>query len=194
MPWVLDNGLHSRNSGIADPNFVVIGNQELIDRRQHHNVPVPPGGTLGDYIPFYFTPYSPMMLKIKTGHGGIRQRRNDEIVIIVSSLHMLRERKVDFVYTDRHASLQLAEFSSDLGDLDRIDWKILQNRDFKRDDNDPGKFERYQAEALGHQHLPIGALLGIACYDSNVKEEVMAEAADRKLDLKIVAQPNWYFR
>ena len=178
---------------MADPNFVTIGNTELIDKRQHRDVPIPPGGTLSNYVPFYFTPYSPMMLNIKTGHGGIRQRQNDEIVIFASSLHRLQEQGVDFVYTDRHAYLRAAEYSSDLGNLDRIDWGILQNRDFKRDDNDPGKFERYQAEALIHEHVTISALLGIACYDSGTKSRLEAEAAQRELDLKIVAQPNWYF-
>ena len=151
------------------------------------------GGPLSDYIPFYFTPYSPMMLNIKTGYRGIRQRRNDEIVIFVTSLHRLREQKVDFVFTDRHAYLHAAEYSSDLADLDRIDWGILQNRDFERDDDDPAKLERYQAEALVHQHAPISALLGMACYDADAEREFEGHAAQRNLDLKIVVQRSWYF-
>lgn len=194
VPWMLDNGLHCRNSGTVDPNFVAIGNSELIAKRQNWDVPISPAGKLADYVPFYFTPYSPMLFNIKTGWGGIQQRRNDEIVIFVSCLHMLREQKVNFVFTDRHASLHAAQFSSDLGDLDRIDWGILQKRDFKRDNDNLGKFERYQAEALVHQHVPINALLGIACYDSNTKKEIEDHTAQRNLNLKIVVQPNWYFR
>lgn len=67
VPWVLDNGLHCRSSDILDPNFVIIGNLELIEKRQCRVVDVGPGGTLSDYIPFYFTPFSPMMYNIKTG-------------------------------------------------------------------------------------------------------------------------------
>ena len=40
--------------------------------------------------------------------------------------------------------------------------------------------------------LVIQALLGIACYDSRTKIGLMAEAAKRTLDLKIVDKPNWY--
>jgi ssDNA thymidine ADP-ribosyltransferase, DarT len=83
VPWILDNGLHCRSSAILDPNFINIGNLELIDKRQHRFVEIPPGGTLSDYIPFYFTPFSPMMLNIKTGWGGITKRLNQEIVILV---------------------------------------------------------------------------------------------------------------
>lgn len=28
MPWIVDNGLHSRSSGVADPKFVTISNEE----------------------------------------------------------------------------------------------------------------------------------------------------------------------
>ena len=64
-PWILDHGLHCRNSEECDPNFVEIGNPELIVKRIHRTVPISPGGLLSDYIPFYFTPYSPMLYNIK---------------------------------------------------------------------------------------------------------------------------------
>lgn len=192
VPWILDNGLHCRNSDAFDPDFVTIGNPELIDKRHNRDVPIPPGGSLSNYVPFYFTPYSPMMYNITTGYGGIRQRSKDEIVIFVSSLHTLREREVDFVYTDRHAYLRAAVFSFGLENLDRIDWEILQRRDFKHDDNDPGKVERYQAEALIHQHVPINVLHGLVCYDSRIKNDIEVLAAQRRVTLKVVAKPNWY--
>src|SRR5262245_31311594 len=56
LPWALANGLHSRSSDLQDPNFVAIGNAEIIYRRQSRKVPIAPGGNLADYVPFYFTP------------------------------------------------------------------------------------------------------------------------------------------
>src|SRR5437879_3349079 len=79
VPWALANGLHCSNSAQSDPNYVQIGNSELITRRTTRVVPVPPGGTLSDYVPFYFTPYSPMLYNIKTGYNGITKRSMDEI-------------------------------------------------------------------------------------------------------------------
>lgn len=194
MPWVFDHGLHCRYSETLDPNYVDIGNPELIDKRSHHPVQCPPGGTLGDYVPFYFTPFSPMLLNIKTGWGGIRKRANEEIVILASSLHTLRERNVRFLFTDRHAYLQAAQFYSDLARLDQIDWSILQNRDFRKAPDDLGKFERYQAEALVHRYLPIDALRGIVCYSDSVASELKAQIAKRGLTLAIATKPMWYFR
>jgi hypothetical protein len=86
LPWVMDNGLYCGNSEVKAPDWVNIGNPELISKRAAHTVQTPPGGFLNDYVPFYFTPFSPMLLNIKTGRGGIPKRSNDEIVILVSSL------------------------------------------------------------------------------------------------------------
>jgi hypothetical protein len=94
---------------------------------------------LSDYIPFYFTPFSPMMYNIKTGWGGVRRCDNDEIVIMVSSLRVLHSRSIPFLFTDRHADLVAAQFYSDLAQLDQIALNMLQRRDFRDDPDDPSK-------------------------------------------------------
>ena len=73
-------------------------------------MPVPPKGTLSDCVPFYFTPFSPMALMIKTGHG-VPSVPSRDIVILVASLRRLDEAGVEFVYTDRHALLNAARRS-----------------------------------------------------------------------------------
>jgi hypothetical protein len=118
VPWILDHGgLHCRNSSEQDPNYVNIGNASLIDKRSRRAVPVPPGGTLSDYVPFYFTPFSIMMFNIKTGYGGITKRENREIVIFVSSIPRLRELGVPFVFTNQHAYAVDTDYYTDEKDL-----------------------------------------------------------------------------
>ena len=85
LPWVLENGVHCGNSVIRSPKWVSIGNAELIEKRAVRQVPVAPGGTLGDYVPFYFTPFSVMLRNIHTGWNGIKAVPNEDIVILVSS-------------------------------------------------------------------------------------------------------------
>lgn len=193
VPWVLRNGLHCKNSDNCDPNFVSIGNQELIQRRTGRNVPVKPYGTLSDYIPFYFTPLSIMMYNIKTGHREIRHVPNSEIVIFVSSLRTLIERDVAAVFSDRHAYLQAAQFFTSLEDLDKIDWDILRRRDFKKDVDDPEKTARYQAEALVYGHLPVEHLAGIVCVGQSEQRTLERQCEEVGLELRVVARPNWYF-
>ena len=63
LPWILHHGLFAKSSQVLDPNFRKIGDLDLIDKRSRHVVPAGPRGTLGGYIPFYFTPFSIMMLQ-----------------------------------------------------------------------------------------------------------------------------------
>jgi hypothetical protein len=193
LPWIFRNGLHCRNANRIDPNYVSIGNADLIANRHHHGVPVPPGGSLSEYIPFYFTPLSMMSYNIKTGYRGVTQRHNEEIVILVSSLRKLAEDGIPFLFTDRHAYLGYASCFNDLGDLARIDWAILQNRDFKKDSENPEKTDRYQAEALVHRHVPISSLRGVVCYNTIERDKARKLAEDEGVDLSIISQRGWYF-
>ncbi|HFK2922216.1 MULTISPECIES: type II toxin-antitoxin system toxin DNA ADP-ribosyl transferase DarT [Stenotrophomonas maltophilia group] len=193
VPWVLEHGLHCGNDDVKAPNWVSIGNSELIDKRSTHPVPVEPGGFLNDYVPFYFTPFSPMLRNISSGRGGVQRRSNDEIVILVSSLHHIAELGHPFLFTDSHAYYQWANFYTDLDDLGRIDWPLLQARDFRRDPDDPAKFERYQAEALVHRHLPVTGLLGIICYTEALREKLELQVNACNVDLRVFARTQWYF-
>jgi hypothetical protein len=58
-----------------------------------------------------------MLYNIKTGFQGLTRRPMSEIVIMVSSLHALARKGIPFVFTDRHAYLQLASFFPTSRDL-----------------------------------------------------------------------------
>ncbi|MCF6314420.1 MAG: DUF4433 domain-containing protein [Verrucomicrobiales bacterium] len=193
LPWILEHGLHCRNSSDQDPNFKNIGNPDLMDRRNRREVPVEPGGTLSDYVPFYFTPYSIMLYNIHTGYGGMTRVPNRDIVIMVSSLRKVLELRICYAFTSGHSYPIYAEYFNDLDKLSEIDWDLLQRRDFQNDPDDPGKKDRYQAEALIHDHMPLTALLGIACYDETRASKMKTELKKRQLGVKVIAQPKYYF-
>lgn len=193
LPWILDNGLHCANSPTQAPNYVAIGNADLIDRRKHREVPIAPGGTLADYVPFYFTPFSPMMYNIYTGRGEVAKRSNEEICILVSSLPLLKTKGIRFVFTDRHAYPRLARYFNKIEHLSEIDWPLLQARNFQRNPDDPEQIERYQAEALVYGHLPVEALVGVVCYTSGVKAKLVKQVQSRDLELDVKTIPSWYF-
>lgn len=193
VQWLLEHGLHSRNSPNCDPSFRNIGNPELIERRHHREVPIPPGGTLSDYIPFYFTPFSIMLYNIHTGYGGVDRVPNRDIIILVSSLHRVAELGASFVFTDKHSYLQTAAFSNLMDNLKNIDWALLNTKNFRNDPEDPGKKERYQAEALIHQHLPVEGLLGIGCFNDDVKGGLQEAADSCNVSIQVLTRPGWFF-
>lgn len=193
VPWILQNGLHCRSSGAVDPNFVRIGNASLIDKRQHFPVPIAPGGALSDYVPFYFTPRSIMLYNIVTGHKDTPIVPKSEIVTIVARLRNIRGAGINAVFTDQHAVSKTAQYFNDLQNLDKIDWTILRNSDFKRDPDDPGKTLRYHAEALVHGFLPCGQIDGIGCRSENEKGTLEGFGGAAGMNLNIVGRPDWFF-
>ena len=190
--WTIDNGLHCRN-GKRDTSFVTIGEPGIIDRRNGRRVPVGPGGTLSDYIPFYFTPFSPMAYNIKTGVGVTAVASRDIVVFVASLRRLAEEPEVQFLYTDRHAVLEWAAFHESLDDLDCLDWPRLRNRDFKRDNNEPEKMERYQAEALVYRRLPLNLLQGIACWGPKEAGRIEALAEEAGVNVRVVQDSRVYF-
>jgi hypothetical protein len=192
LPWILEHGLHAQNGDLSDPKFQNIGNRDLIAKRTTFAVPIAPEGTLSDYIPFYFTPWSMMMYNIHTGRN-VACVPNDEIVFLVSSLRRVAELRIPFVFTDQHAFLKTASFSTDLRNLDQLAWTFWNRIDFKYDSNDPGKTDRYQAEALIWKNLPIEALIGIVSYNENVNSWLQTEARRFNRQVNIRVHKVWYF-
>lgn len=193
VAWILTHGLHCASSDERDPDYVAIGSPDLISKRARRKVLEYPYGTLANYVPFYFTPCSPMLLNILTGHNGIVQRPKSDIIILVSSLHELGDHGIEYLFTDRHAYLQLAEFFKDLGELDRIDWELLRARDFAKSDADPGKMERYMAEALAYRRVPVECIHAIACYSERQQTELERLVREAGCDIRIIVRKEWFF-
>jgi hypothetical protein len=135
-----------------------------------------------------------MLYNIHTAWNDIRYRANDEIVFIVSSLHRLRRDSVPFLFTDRHAYLQAAEPTSNLRRLSDINWRILQNKDFRIDPENPAKREQYQAEALVHRHLPVESFLGIVTCNDTERDRIDRMICAVGITLRADSRPGWYFR
>lgn len=193
VPWLLENGLHCQNSDEKDPNFVVIGIPDLIEKRQYRQVPLDPGGMLSDYVPFYFTPFSIMMYKIHTGHDGVKLHPNQDIVVLVSSVHRLIELDAPFVFTNGHAYMEESKYFNSADRLDQIDWELLRSRNFQYDPEDPGKQGRYQAETLVYRHMPVDSLLSIACYNNEAKMSITDLVDQNGLSLRVLKMEKWYF-
>jgi hypothetical protein len=192
LPWTVTNGVHCRTSEVQDPDFVEIGNTDLIQRRPAKLVPIAPYGTLADYVPFYFTPCSPMLHNIRTGWNNLTRRPPSELVFLVASLRSLAAHGVPFVFSDRHAFLTIATFSTSLDDLDGLGWRYWQQRDFRRDPDDPEKLERYQAEALVRHHLPVERMDAIVCSGESEQACVAQMAHDCGYEIEVVCRRHWF--
>jgi hypothetical protein len=193
LSWILEHGVCCRADKDQDPNFVNIGNQDLITRRRTRAVEIQPGGYLPDYVPFYFSPHSIMLYQIHRGQVPGCTARQRDIIYLVSSVQKLQEQGITFIFTDGHAFPLNTRYFDDPANLKELDWNTIRSKDFRRRLEDDERFRRYQAECLVHGRVPLEALLGVACLDStclNAAKEKIQYAGNA---IKVAARPDWYF-
>lgn len=104
LHYLLSNGMFTKSHKGADPGYINIGDSGLISQRNTYPVGInPPNGVLGEYVPFYFGPLSPMLYNIKTGYRGITYRPQAEIAYVVCQVKTLIENCEEWCFTDGHA-------------------------------------------------------------------------------------------
>jgi hypothetical protein len=107
--------MYHRGHANADPNYINIGDSDLIAQRHDYPVGInPPGGALGEYVPFYFGPLSPMLLNIKTGYRGITQRPQRDIIYIACKVSDVVRHCPNWCFTDGHAKNKITTFYNTL--------------------------------------------------------------------------------
>jgi len=170
LAHILRHGLVNKNHANADPNFVAIGNPEIIDVRSTTAVNLKGHGFIGEYIPFYFTPRSIMLFNIVTGYYApkVPQRAKDEIVVLRFLIEVLVQQDRWF-FTNGQANDEETAHFADLQHMDKIDWKCIQNSDFTKSDGDYDRQRRYQAEFLVYDSVSISCIESICVYSENMK-------------------------
>lgn len=194
VEYLLMHGMFHRNHPQADPNYINIGDSTLIAQRNDYPVGVnPPNGNLGEYVPFYFGPLSPMLLNIKTGYRGITQRPQEEIVYIVCRVNSIVEACEEWCFTDGHAKNNITEFYNDLQYLSEVDWNMVFEKHWKNTEEDFDRMRRKQAEFLVKHHVPVSCISGIVVFDETGKTFVEGVVTRLGLEIPVLVNPNNQF-
>ena len=129
-----------------DPAFKAIGNADIIGRRTNRRVVViPPGGVLGEYVPFYFSGHSPMLLNIATGYGVPRVPQRD-IVFLVCDACEIAAQGIPFCFTDGNATKSISRFFNNLQSIQELDWTTIHSTLWKNTDDDYDRVRKKMAE------------------------------------------------
>ncbi len=171
---ILVHGICNKHHPNANPNFVSIGNNDVIDKRIEHEVKIIDYGNVGEYVPFYFTPASVMLLNILTGYG-VPKVMPEDIICMVSSVQTLSNCNNKYFFTDGQANTFITKHYADLKDLDKIDWQVINSKDFTKSNLDPDRLRRYQAEFLVYSHVPLTSIEGIVVYNESCSNFVKSE-------------------
>ena len=176
-----------------DLDYNGIAHEHIKNRRAKRPVPTCEGGTLADYVPFYFAPRSPMLYAINGGYVEGYHGSQRPILHLVASVEAITEAGSLFTFTDGHADIVYSEYFDDLDDLDKLDWDIMEERYWRDTAEDGDRKRRRQAEFLVHQFLPWNQIIEIGVINNVMAAEVtgIIEVADHKPN--VVVRRDWYY-
>lgn len=191
LPGMVQHGLRSdavcRGQGLTQ---VEVGDLDIRERRLTLPVGTGPGGFVGDYVPFYFGPRSPMMFRLrKTDEHFLAEY--DEIVYLVTTIEAVEGAGRTWVASDRNAALAVADFVCTTAELDsHIDWDLIAAKYWG--DYPDGK-ERRMAELLVHGSLPWGCVEEIVVRSEATRRSVSGLLAGAGHAPPVIVRGGWYF-
>ncbi len=190
IPHVNRYGFVHKNSPVAEPNYVAIGDQSVILVRETKSIQG--GDVIGSYIPFYFGPRSPMLYVVQHGYNGVKQYAPQDLVYCVVLLCDIVESQIDCVFTDGHA-LNVLTHTYSKESLPHINeiicysdvytqyWNKEEDRDLKR---------RKEAELLLKDELPPAYIKGYVVYDEQAKQKLVRFGIEPS---RIIVKKEYYF-
>lgn len=189
---ILRNGICNKNHRLADPNYINIGHKQLISDR--NNVPVidPPGGTLSDYIPFYFAGHSPMLYNICTGYGSVDKYPQSDLIYICCLLNSVVESKLEWFFTDGNAKNAITSSYNHIDNLNRLDWDVISSNNWGAVYGQDRQ-RRKMSEFLVKDYIPVKYIQGIIVKNQTMNEFVSAVLAQLGLKIPVYIDSNNLF-
>lgn len=194
LPTLVQRGaLHAPNNVPPDglPYQAIHAARTQTDRSAIR-VPCGPGGTIADYIGFYFGPRSPMLLRLHTGRN-VEPVEQSRLVYLVSTAQRIHSSGLPFVFTDRHSLAKVARFYDSLDDLRRVDFATCNARQWSNTLERPDRQEKKQAEFLVHKAMPWALVERIGVFDLPTKHQVCRLLPDHGTVPAVEVERNWYY-
>lgn len=182
------NRIHAE--GISYAN---IAHDSIQEKRANKQVTCGPGGTLHDYVPFYFGHRSPMLYSINRGNVEGYEEGQGPVVHLVTKLTHVKSAGVPYVFSDGHGIKAWVEFFDDDKDLDKIDWPLMRAKYWFDRDEDPNRAFRRQAEFLVRDHFPWEGFAGMLVLNEETKAaaESAMDGADHRP--QVLVHPAAYY-
>ena len=169
--------------------------EQVQTKRRLESIPCGPKGTVHDYVPFYFGPLSPMMLKLKTNQVHGYNEGQEPLVYLVSTCQAIAEASVAFAFSDGHGLAIFTDWFDDLDELDNVDWNMVAQRYWADNINDMDRQRRKQAEFLVHSVCPWELIEEIAVVNEAMKTKVETILAGypKTLHRVVRVRSEWYY-
>ena len=190
LPAILQSGGLMSDAALAaaKSSKTNIGYSHIKDRRMtQYRVPCAGNRFVGEFVPFYYCPRSPMLFTVNQGLTGRPAGCQTTIVHLVSTVAHAVAQKQPWAISDSNAGSALAEFFSDLATLDSLDWNAIQAhywRDCKM---------AKAAEFLVADRFEWSAVQSIGCFDAATAQQVAQLLHGKAHQPAVSVQRNWYY-
>jgi hypothetical protein len=175
-----------------------VGDPQIKEARRRRVIPVPPGGQVGEYVPFYFAPRSPMMYRIACDHrDGVAGRYpggDRPLVYLAATVGAIVDAGLAWVATDGNAATATTEFCAELTRLDQVvDWPLMWAERWHNTPDDPDRQRRRMAEFLVHRRVPLSLFHQVGTYSDPYAGGVREILAGNTLEDRVFVRPGWYY-
>jgi hypothetical protein len=182
-----------RPSATAE-NVVDIADAKIKNSRANRTVTCGPRGRVGDYVPFYFAPRSPMLFRIQQGGVEGVDAGPRGLVYFATTTERLDTAGLAWVFTDGNAAAAVTQFF-DITALvaDKIDWPLMQATHWNNTTEDGDRVRRRGAECLVHGAVPLDVIEEIGVYDAAAQTRATEILLAAGRDVTIAVRQDWYF-
>jgi ssDNA thymidine ADP-ribosyltransferase, DarT len=184
---VAGGGLRS-DVAMAQFNPEVIG-YDHIKKRRATEIRVGCCGNrfVGEFVPFYYCPRSPMLFSINKGNTGRPAGCQRSIVHLVSKVGLALNGAADWAISDGNAGAYHSLFYKDLKELGGLDWQAIRATQWQ------GQTHQKMAEFLVADFFPWNAFEKIGCQNAETARQV-TEILDGTGHRPVVSVEHpWYY-
>lgn len=173
----------------------VIGMGTIKQRRLSLPVSCHPGTFVGEYVPFYFCPRSIMLFVIHcANHPDLAYRGGQQPIIHLEAdlngvVQWAEANGRPWAFSLSNAGAVYTKFSSELAQLDEVNWGAVATTDFRPADVKEAK----QAEFLVQQSFPWRLVERIGVHSQVIAQRVYAAMNGVDHRPRVEIQREWYY-
>ena len=188
LPGILAGGGLRSDAAMAQHNPAVIGYGHIKQRRMTEiRVDCCGNRFVGEFVPFYFCPRSPMLYTVNRGNTGRPAGCQRTIVHLVSTRAVGMGQNRSWAIRDGNAGAFHTTFSSDLAALAGLDWTAIRSTQWQ------GQTHQKSAEFLTADFFDWTCFQAVACHNAEVAQQVQNMLTNQAHRPAVRVEPHWYY-
>lgn len=174
-------------SQAGGPNLM-IGHAHIKQRRMtQYRVPCTANRLVGEFVPFYYCPRSPMLYTMNRGSTGLPAGMQTSVVHLVTTVQAALDVGQPWAISDSNAGSDYAQFFNDIAKLDALNWDAIEARMWNQ------VTSAKMAEFLVADRFPWTSIKGIGCHNPTTHARVEAILENVEHKPKVLTKPEWYY-